>query len=207
MTAGDEFERLVGIMRTLRSPEGCPWDREQTLQSLTHFVLEEAYEVVDAIERGDRDALKEEIGDHVFEGVFLAQVAADDKLFTIADSLRTVADKLVRREPGPFVEINPEDAAALGIEDGMLVRVSSRRGSVELRARTDAGLYRGLLFMTLHFPDQVMTNFLTIHATDPKSGTAEFKASAVKVEPIRTPSKSATDTSGRVTAVVHEPTA
>ena len=86
MRAGDEFERLVGIMRTLRSPEGCPWDREQTLQSLTHFVLEEAYEVVDAIERGDRDALKEEIGDHVFEGVFLAQVAADDKLFTIAEA-------------------------------------------------------------------------------------------------------------------------
>ena len=102
MTAGDEFERLVGIMRTLRSPEGCPWDREQTLQSLTHFVLEEAYEVVDAIERGDQDALKEEIGDHVFEGVFLAQVAADDKLFTIADSLRTVADKLVRRHPHVF---------------------------------------------------------------------------------------------------------
>ena len=106
-----------------------------------------------------------------------------------------------------ILEINPEDAAALGIEDGMRVRVSSRRGSVELRARTDASLYRGLLFMTLHFPDQVTTNFLTIHATDPKSGTAEFKASAVKVEPIRTPSESAAETSGRVTAVVHEPTA
>ena len=106
-----------------------------------------------------------------------------------------------------ILEINPEDAAALGIEDGMRVRVSSRRGSVELRARTDASLYRGLLFMTLHFPDQVTTNFLTIHATDPKSGTAEFKASAVKVEPIRTPSESAAETSGRVTVVVHEPTA
>jgi predicted molibdopterin-dependent oxidoreductase YjgC len=106
-----------------------------------------------------------------------------------------------------ILEINPEDAAALGIEDGMRVRVSSRRGSVELRARTDASLYRGLLFMTLHFPDQVTTNFLTIHATDPKSGTAEFKASAVKVEPIRTPSESAAETSGRVTVAVHEPTA
>jgi predicted molibdopterin-dependent oxidoreductase YjgC len=106
-----------------------------------------------------------------------------------------------------ILEINPEDAAALGIEDGMRVRVSSRRGSVELRARTDGSLYRGLLFMTLHFPDQVTTNFLTIHATDPKSGTAEFKASAVKVEPIATPSESAAATSGRVTAAVHEPTA
>jgi ATP diphosphatase len=102
MTAGEEFERLVEIMRTLRSREGCPWDREQTLQSLTHFVLEEAYEVIDAIERKDNDALKEEIGDHVFEGVFLAQVAAEDGLFTIADSLRLVADKLVRRHPHVF---------------------------------------------------------------------------------------------------------
>ena len=79
-----------------------------------------------------------------------------------------------------MLEINPEDAAAQGIADGMLVRVTSRRGSVVLRARTDTGLYRGLLFMTLHFPDQAMTNFLTIHATDPKSGTAEFKATAVR---------------------------
>ena len=71
-------------------------------QSLTHFVLEEAYEVVDAIERGDIEALKEEIGDHIFEGVFLAQVAADEGLFTVADSLRTVVEKLVRRHPHVF---------------------------------------------------------------------------------------------------------
>ena len=76
--AAAEFSRLVDIMAVLRSPEGCPWDREQTLQSLSQFVLEEAYEVVDAIERGDLDALREEVGDHIFEGVFLAQVAADE---------------------------------------------------------------------------------------------------------------------------------
>jgi ATP diphosphatase len=101
-TAGEQFDQLVDVMKTLRSPEGCPWDREQTLASLTHFVLEEAYEVVDAIERGDHDALKEEIGDHVFEGVFLAQVAAEDGLFSIADSLQTVVEKLVRRHPHVF---------------------------------------------------------------------------------------------------------
>jgi ATP diphosphatase len=99
---GPEFEKLVDVMRTLRSPEGCPWDREQTLKSLTHYVLEEAHEVVDAIERGDAAALREEIGDHIFEGVFLAQVAAEDGLFTVADSLRTVAEKLVRRHPHVF---------------------------------------------------------------------------------------------------------
>jgi len=98
----DQFDKLVTVMRTLRSPQGCPWDREQTLESLTHFVLEEAYEVVDAIEHGDTEALKEEIGDHIFEGVFLAQVAAEDGLFTVEDSLRTVTEKLVRRHPHVF---------------------------------------------------------------------------------------------------------
>jgi formate dehydrogenase major subunit len=85
------------------------------------------------------------------------------------------------RRQEEILEMNPEDAAERGFEDGMSVRIFSRRGSVVLRLRTDESLYRGLLFMTLHHPDQVMTNFLTIHATDPKSGTAEFKATAVQV--------------------------
>ena len=101
---GERFEKLVAVMRTLRSPEGCPWDRDQTLDSLTHFVLEEAHEVVDAIERGDMGALSEEIGDHIFEGVFLAQLAAEGGLFTIDDSLRTVVEKLLRRHPHVFQE-------------------------------------------------------------------------------------------------------
>ena len=99
---GAEFARLVRIMATLRSPHGCPWDREQTLASLSHYVLEEAYEVVDAIERGDLDALREEVGDHIFEGVFLAQIATDERAFTVAEALRTVSDKLVRRHPHVF---------------------------------------------------------------------------------------------------------
>jgi len=102
--AGEEFIRLVELMSTLRSPQGCPWDREQTWQSLTHYVLEEAYEVVDAIDRGDVSALKEEIGDHIFEGVFLAQIAAETGQFTVADSLRSVTDKLVGRHPHVFQE-------------------------------------------------------------------------------------------------------
>jgi MazG family protein len=97
-----EFARLVEIMATLRGPHGCPWDREQTFQTLSQFVLEEAYEVVDAIERGDQAALREEIGDHIFEGVFLAQIAADLGIFSVADSLAAVSDKLVRRHPHVF---------------------------------------------------------------------------------------------------------
>jgi len=99
---GQEFARLVEILATLRGPNGCPWDRDQTLRSLGQFVLEEAYEVVDAIERGDLDALREEIGDHIFEGVFLAQIASDLGVFGVADALRTVSDKLIRRHPHVF---------------------------------------------------------------------------------------------------------
>ncbi|HYD53524.1 MAG TPA: molybdopterin dinucleotide binding domain-containing protein, partial [Gemmatimonadaceae bacterium] len=74
-----------------------------------------------------------------------------------------------------------EDAARLGITDGDEVEVTSRRGSLRVPARIDRALRPGLVFMTLHFPDEVPTNVLTIDAADPKSGTAEFKASAVRV--------------------------
>src|SRR5512144_101098 len=93
-TAGGEFERLVAIMRALRSAEGCPWDREQTVRSLVPYVLEEAHEVVEAIERGDMDDLRGEIGDLVFEGVFLAQLCAEAGYFDVSDPLRAIGDKL-----------------------------------------------------------------------------------------------------------------
>ena len=101
-TPAQAFARLVEIMATLRGPDGCPWDREQTFDSLSQFVLEEAYEVVDAIERRDEPALCEEIGDHIFEGVFLAQIASDLGHFNVADALTAASDKLVRRHPHVF---------------------------------------------------------------------------------------------------------
>ena len=100
--AAAEFTRLVEIMSTLRGPEGCPWDREQTIDTLKPFVLEETYEVLEAIDRHDHAALCEELGDFVFEAVFLAQLESEARHFTIADSLKSVADKLVRRHPHVF---------------------------------------------------------------------------------------------------------
>jgi tetrapyrrole methylase family protein/MazG family protein/ATP diphosphatase len=100
--AGSAFDRLVDIVARLRAPDGCPWDREQTLETLRPFVLEETYEVLEAIDTGDPDALMEEIGDLIFEGVLLAQVCAEQGRFTVADSLRSIADKLVRRHPHVF---------------------------------------------------------------------------------------------------------
>ncbi len=87
---------------------------------------------------------------------------------------------------GETVDMSPEDAERLGVDAGDLVRITSRRGSVEAPVYIDRGLRPGVVFMTLHFPDEVETNLLTINATDPKSGTAEFKACAVRVEPART---------------------
>jgi len=101
-SGAEEFVRLVGIMATLRSPGGCPWDREQTIDSLKPFVLEETYEVLEAIDRHDHAALCEELGDFMFEAVFLAQMEAEAGHFTIGDSLRAIADKLVRRHPHVF---------------------------------------------------------------------------------------------------------
>ena len=101
-TPGDEFARLVDIMATLRSENGCPWDREQTIDTLKPFVLEEAYEVLEAIDRHDHAALREELGDFLFEAVFLAQLEAEAGHFTVADSVKSIADKLVRRHPHVF---------------------------------------------------------------------------------------------------------
>ena len=101
-TAGARLDQLVEIMRTLRSSDGCPWDREQTLASLRPFLLEEAYEVLDAINLADMEALCDELGDLVFEAIFLAQLCSEKGQFTIADALTSVANKLIRRHPHVF---------------------------------------------------------------------------------------------------------
>src|SRR5512134_2538531 len=98
------FQRLVDVMARLRAPDGCPWDREQTYKSLRSYLLEETYEVLDAIDREDHAALEAELGDFVFEAVFLAQIAAEEGRFTIAGSLDHIVDKLVRRHPHVFGE-------------------------------------------------------------------------------------------------------
>jgi MazG family protein len=105
-----EFDRLVDIMAVLRSPNGCPWDREQTIDSLKPFVLEETYEVLEAIDRHDHAALREELGDFLFEAVFLAQLESEQGHFTIADSLTSIADKLVRRHPHVFARTAGDEA-------------------------------------------------------------------------------------------------
>src|SRR6187402_1724154 len=105
---GERFERLVEIMRALRAPDGCPWDREQTHASLRPFVLEETYEVLEAIESGEPDQLREELGDYLFEAVFLAQLSDEAGDFTIGDAIDAICNKLIRRHPHVFARQEDE---------------------------------------------------------------------------------------------------
>lgn len=98
-----ELERLLLIMKSLRDPEnGCPWDKEQTIDSIKAFTLEEAYEVVDAIERNDIDGLRDELGDLLFHIVFYSEMADEDKHFSFHDVVKQVNQKLERRHPHVF---------------------------------------------------------------------------------------------------------
>lgn len=96
------FDRLVGIMARLRGKNGCPWDRAQDIDSLRQYVIEEAYEVVDAIEGGTPDDIREELGDLVLQVVFLARLAQEKGWFTIGDVLEGINTKLVHRHPHVF---------------------------------------------------------------------------------------------------------
>jgi MazG family protein len=106
--AGQKFAELVSIMARLRAPGGCPWDREQTFDTIKPFLLEETYEVMDEIDRRDWPALAEELGDLLLQPVFLAQMAGEESLFTISASLDAIVQKLVRRHPHVFADANAE---------------------------------------------------------------------------------------------------
>ena len=107
---GHKFEQLVEIMRVLRAPGGCPWDREQTHASLRPFVLEETYEVLHAIDAGNVADLREELGDYLYEAVLLAQISEEAGDFTIGDAVDEIRAKLVRRHPHVFAKETGDDS-------------------------------------------------------------------------------------------------
>lgn len=135
-TAGARFDRLVAIMRALRAPDGCPWDREQTIASLRPFVLEETYEVLEAIESGSPASLREELGDFLYEAVFLAQISEEAGHFSIADAIDAICDKLVRRHPHVFAR-QEGDA---GITSGQVIeRWETMKARERAALRQDSG--------------------------------------------------------------------
>ena len=98
------LEELVSIVRKLKAPDGCPWDREQTSRSLLPYLIEEVYEVVEAVELNDFELLKEELGDLLLHIIFQAELASDKKQFCLQDSVKFISEKLVRRHPNIFLD-------------------------------------------------------------------------------------------------------
>ena len=103
---GNQFEELINLVKRLRGPDGCPWDKEQTSESLVSYMLEETYEVIETIDEKNWDGLKEELGDLILHIVFQAVIAKENKLFDISESLKNINEKLVRRHPHVFDKKN-----------------------------------------------------------------------------------------------------
>jgi ATP diphosphatase len=113
MQPSRDLSRLVEIMAALRNPVGgCPWDLEQDFSSIRHYTIEEAYEVADAIERGDFDDLRDELGDLLLQPVYHAQMASERGLFDLGDVVEAITTKLIRRHPHVFGENAAQDAEA-----------------------------------------------------------------------------------------------
>jgi MazG family protein len=107
-TTGERFERAVSIMARLRGPGGCPWDREQTFDTIKPYTLEEAYDVVEAIDARDWDELRGELGDLLLQVLFYSQMAAEEKNFSIDDVLDRLSNKLVDRHPHVFGDVKAD---------------------------------------------------------------------------------------------------
>jgi len=107
---GEKFVELVDIMEKLRADDGCPWDKEQTPESILPFFLEETYEVMEAVHEKDWDTLQEEIGDILLHSVYQSQMAEEKDRFTILNSLETITSKLIRRHPHVFGDIKANAA-------------------------------------------------------------------------------------------------
>src|SRR2546425_11832740 len=110
LTPGQWFKKLVAVQARLRAPNGCPWDREQTHQSLRTYLLEEAYEVLEALESGNDARFAEEMGDLLLQIIFHSQIAREEGRFTDAEVIREIHDKMIRRHPHVFGEARVKDS-------------------------------------------------------------------------------------------------
>jgi MazG family protein len=133
-SSGEKFQVLTDIMARLRGPDGCPWDREQDVRSLTDFFLEEVYEAVDALQGDDPRAVAEELGDVLMEVVLLARIFEERGDFTIADALEDINSKMIRRHPHVF----GEDRLATSLE--VLAAWNQRKKSEKNRASHFEGI-------------------------------------------------------------------
>lgn len=130
LTAGQWFERLVALQARLRAPNGCPWDREQTHATLRTYLIEEAYEVLDAMNSGDDAKFANEMGDLLLQVVFHSQIAAEEGRFTVADVIREVHEKMVRRHPHVFGDKRANDAGEV-LRNWEQIKAQERQGAAK----------------------------------------------------------------------------
>lgn len=144
MTPSAELDRLLQIMARLRDPtQGCPWDLQQDFASIAPYTVEEAYEVADAIDRGDLDDLKDELGDLLLQVVFHAQMASEQGAFAFADVARAISDKMQRRHPHIFADVEVDDADQVNLNWEAIKRAErAAKGHTDTSAL--AGISRGL---------------------------------------------------------------
>jgi len=146
LTPGEWFEKLVAVQARLRAPKGCPWDREQTHQSLRTYLLEEAYEVLEALDTGNDAKFAEEMGDLLLQIVFHSQIASEEGRFTVSDVIREIHDKMIRRHPHVFGETRAKDSKEV-LRNWEQIKAEERRaskGEIGEGAREDASLLDGV---------------------------------------------------------------
>src|SRR4029077_18580979 len=139
LTPGEWFEKLVAVQARLRAPNGCPWDREQTHQSLRTYLIEEAYEVLEALESGNDAKFAEEMGDLLLQIVFHSQIAREEGRFTVAEVIREIHDKMIRRHPHVFGKTRAKDSAEV-LRNWEQIKAQERRASdKKLDSKTGGG--------------------------------------------------------------------
>src|SRR6266576_3456986 len=136
--------KLVAVQARLRAPEGCPWDREQTHQSLRTYLLEEAYEVLEALDKGNDAKFAEEMGDLLLQIVFHSQIAQEQGRFTVADVIRAIHNKMIRRHPHVFGEARARNSAEV-LRNWEQIKAEERRTSKEPGKKDSQGEPASLL--------------------------------------------------------------
>ncbi len=149
LTAGEWFEKLAAVQARLRAPDGCPWDREQTHASLRTYLIEEAYEVLEAMESGDDAKFADEMGDLLLQIVFHSRIAEEEGRFEVSDVIRAVHDKMVRRHPHIFGEKRAKDSAEVlrnweQIKKEERAAAGKTKGGAEKREAKSASLLDGI---------------------------------------------------------------
>ncbi len=138
MTTGQRFERAVEIMHRLRAPGGCPWDREQTFESIKKYTIEETYEVLEAIENRDWEELPGELGDLLLQVLFYAEMAEEQGHFSIDNVLEILSDKLVRRHPHVFGDVEAETSAEV-LKNWEAIKTQERALKAGAESAADGG--------------------------------------------------------------------